>query len=187
MDWNKVDKTFDTVGRAADNAGKVVDTAARVGKGLLGGFFLIVGVGMFIWSVFWFNSRINELDNYVLTTGTVVEMEKSRDDEGGWVYSPNVSFKDKDGVEHIYNSGHASDPPSYEIGEKVELYYNSTDPEDAFINSFIEKWVLGLALVIVGLVLVPIGIWMIISAFRGDRRRDDIYSGVNQTPGVRIG
>lgn len=187
MDWNKVDKTFDTVGRAADNAGKVVDTAARVGKGLLGGFFLLVGIGMFIWSVYWFNSRVNELDTYTLTTGTVVELEKSRDDEGGWVYSPNVSFKDKNGVEYIYNSGHASDPPSYEIGEKVELYYNSADPGDAFINSFIEKWMLGIVLVIVGLVLVPIGIWLIISAIRGEKRAPQRYTPNNEYTGVRIG
>lgn len=182
MDWNKIDNAVNTTER-------VYDGAARIGRGLLGGFFLLVGIGMFIWSVLWFSNRISELDNYVLTTGTVVDMEKSTDHEnGGYVYSPIVSFEDQNGIEHIYNSGHASDPPSYEIGEKVELYYNSTEPEDAFLNSFIEKWVIGIALVVVGLVLVPIGIWIVISAFRKDKPVPSSYSeSSNQYSGVRIG
>ncbi len=182
MDWNKVDNTVNT-------AGRVYDGAARVGKGLLGGFFLLVGIGMFIWSVFWFSNRISNLENYVLTTGTVVEMEKSRDAENsGYVYSPIVSFKDQNGIEHTYNSGHASDPPEYEIGEKVELYYNSTEPEDAFLNSFFEKWVIGIALVVVGLALVPIGIWIVISAFRRPKQvTGSTYNPGSQTTGVRIG
>jgi hypothetical protein len=182
MDWNKVDNAVNTAGRVADGA-------ARVGRGLLGGFFLLVGIGMFIWSVFWFSNRISNLENYVLTSGTVVELEKSRDHEnGGYVYSPIVSFEDQNGIQHIYNSGHASDPPSYEIGEKVELYYNSTEPEDAFLNSFFEKWVIGIALVVVGLVLVPIGTWIVISAFRRPKQiSNDSYNSGNQTAGVRIG
>lgn len=181
MDWNKVDNAVNTAGRVADGA-------ARVGRGLLGGFFLLVGIGMFIWSVFWFSNRISNLENYVLTPGTVVELEKSSDPDGGYVYSPIVSFKDGNGVEHIYNSGHASDPPDYEVGETVELYYNSTDPEDAFLNSFFEKWIIGIALVIVGLALVPIGIWMVISAFRRPKQiSGSNYNPGNQTTGVRIG
>ncbi len=189
MDWNKVDKTFDTVSRAADSAGRVADGAARVGRGLLGGFFLLVGIGMFIWSVLWFSNRINNLENYVITTGTVVEMERSTDPENsGYVYSPIVSFEDQNGITHTYNSGHASDPPAYEIGEKVELYYNSTDPEDAFLNSFFEKWAIGIALVIVGLALVPIGIWIVISAFRKNKPVSSSYSNSSdQYSGVRIG
>jgi hypothetical protein len=182
MDWNKVDNTVNT-------AGRVYDGAARIGRGLLGGFFLLVGIGMFIWSILWFSNRISNLENYVLTQGTVVEFEKSNDAEnGGYVYSPIVSFKDRNGLEHIYNSGHASDPPAYEIGESVELYYNSKDPEDVFLNSFIEKWVIGIALVVVGLVLIPLGIWIVISVFRRTKQiSDHSYHPGNHTTGVRIG
>ena len=145
---------------------------------------------MLVWCVMWFSNRINNLDNYVLTHGTVIDFEKSTDPEGGgYSYSPIVSFEDRNGIEHIYNSNNASDPPAYEVGEKVELYYNSTDPEDAFINSFIEKWVIGIVLGIVGLVLIPIGFWLLISAFK--RNKEIVsqydYSSSNQSTGVRIG
>ena len=183
MDWNKVDKTLNT-------AGKVYDGAARVGRALLGGFFILIGIGMLIWCGLWFSDRISNLDNYVLTNGTVIEFEKSKDPEGsGYSYSPNVSFKDRQGVEHIYNSSNASDPPAYDIGEKVEIYYNSNDPEDAFINSFLEKWVIGIVLGIVGIVMVPIGVWLIISAFKLTNRTISQYDHYpsNQNTGVRIG
>ncbi|MCB0725743.1 MAG: DUF3592 domain-containing protein [Ignavibacteriae bacterium] len=184
MDWNKVDNAVNT-------AGEVYSTAAKIGRVLMGLFFTVVGAGLLIWAVMWFSDRVSSMDEYVLTQGTVKELDKDRDPDGSdtYVFAPIVSYKDNNGNEHLHKSSSYSYPPDYEIGETVEIYYLPSSPKEAFINSFFEKWGIGIIIAIVGLVITPIGIWLVVSAFRKNTREFTSSSGSteNQFTGVRIG
>lgn len=176
MDWNKFDSTVD---RTLDKVNTVHNISRIVGRVILGLFFFIIGAGLLGYAVYWYTDRTSSMDEYVLAQGMVTAMKEQEDSEGsGYVYAPIVIYKAGDGMEYTYHSGHFSYPPAYDKGDKIEIYYNRTDPEDAFINSFMEKWFTGLITGLSGLVLTPIGIWLVISAFS---RRKKTVTGF--TPG----
>jgi len=78
------------------------------------------------------------------TTGTVVEL---RVNSGSWSYRsrrgeyPIVEFAPKTGTPRRCE-GVSSSPPLYRVGERVQVYYDPEDPEDARIDSFLELWLL---------------------------------------------
>ena len=74
------------------------------------------------------------------TTGNVVRLEESNSSEGGCcVYSPVIEFV-AGGQTYSFESGNASSPPAYQVGEEVPVLYDPAKPETAQINSFFERW-----------------------------------------------
>ena len=166
MDLNKYE---DTIDKTFNVLNTVYEAGRRIGRVFLGLFFFIVGAGVLIYGYHWFSERISSLNSYILTEGTVTEIKEQRDSESdGFIYAPIITFNDNSGKEYKYYSDNFSYPPSYHKGEKVEIYYDSANPNEAFINSFIEKWVIGMVLLILGVVFVPIGIWLAVSGFKKD-------------------
>jgi len=75
------------------------------------------------------------------TTGNVVRLDESDSGEGGCcVYSPVIEFV-AGGQTFTFESGNASDPPAYDVGEEVRVLYDPANPETAQIDSFFERWV----------------------------------------------
>jgi hypothetical protein len=68
------------------------------------------------------------------TQGEVVAME------GTDAKAPVVSFKDRRGIEHQIISSVASSPPSFAVGETVEVLYDPANPDEARIDSFFQLW-----------------------------------------------
>lgn len=67
-------------------------------------------------------------------------MEESSSSEGGCcVYSPVVEFN-VNGQTYTFESGNASDPPAYQVGDVVEVRYDPTAPSTAQIDSYFERW-----------------------------------------------
>lgn len=89
-------------------------------------------------------------------SGVVVALEKSADTDGGVTYAPVIKYE-VDGRTHTFTSSNSSDPPSYEVGERVELLYDAADPSEARIDSWWELWLmpvmLGGAAVIMAVVI----------------------------------
>lgn len=56
------------------------------------------------------------------------------------VYAPRVRFATADGREIEYQSSTATNPPSYDEGQQVDLRYRPEDPHQARINSYVDLW-----------------------------------------------
>ena len=56
-------------------------------------------------------------------------------------YAPRVRFTTADGRRVVFVSGTASNPPSYEEGELVDVRYRSNAPTDARIDSLTGVWI----------------------------------------------
>jgi len=102
--------------------------------------------------------------------GVVVALEESAGTDGsGVTYSPVIRYE-VDGRAHTFTSSNSSDPPAYDIGERVVLLYDPADPERARINSWWELWlmpvVLGGAAIIVAVLINSL---MAVSFLRGRR------------------
>ena len=90
------------------------------------------------------------------TTGNVVRLDESDSGEGGCcVYSPVIEFV-AGGQTFTFESGNASDPPAYDVGEEVRVLYDPANPETAQIDSFFERWVFPI-IIIPAMILAEIG------------------------------
>ena len=89
------------------------------------------------------------------TTATVVDLDRHQD-EDGISFSPIFSFAAPDGGVQIVHSNSSSNPPGFEIGEKVPVRYETRNPSNARIATFWQTWPFaagfGIASCVMGLV-----------------------------------
>jgi hypothetical protein len=98
--------------------------------------------------------------------GTVVDLEwqqshssSSRKNGGSnqpMAY-PVVDFTSADGKPREFQDSTGSNPPSYDVGDPVEVLYRANDPGGARINGFLSLWLLPLIFSGVGLLIAGVG------------------------------
>ncbi len=64
--------------------------------------------------------------------GEVISLSESCDDDGCYYY-PVVRFSTHTGESVSYQSSFGSNPPEYEVGEAVAIFYKPENPEKAII------------------------------------------------------
>ncbi|EFL36967.1 predicted protein [Streptomyces viridochromogenes DSM 40736] len=70
---------------------------------------------------------------------------------------PVIEFTSNDGTPRKFRDAAGTNPPSYEVGEQVEVLYRADSPEDARINGFASLWLLPLIFGGIGLLFSGIG------------------------------
>ncbi|MBC8209647.1 MAG: DUF3592 domain-containing protein [Gammaproteobacteria bacterium] len=132
---------------------------------------LVCGIVLSLISVRIFIKNSARFKSFKKTRGTVLKMinagsgvfvSDSSDDNlsfrqeqnmfSGNAFAPLIEFVDSSGAKHQLR-GIASTPPAYKVGQQVTVMYAEGDPEQAVVNSFVEKWLLisvlgGLALIL---------------------------------------
>jgi hypothetical protein len=100
--------------------------------------------------------------------GVVVGLEESpASDRSGVTYSPIIRYE-VEGRMHTFTSSNSTNPPAYQIGERVALLYDSADPSRARIDSWWELWLMPVMLGGAALIVaVAINAVMIVSYLRG--------------------
>ncbi|MCC3773838.1 DUF3592 domain-containing protein [Streptomyces sp. UNOB3_S3] len=97
--------------------------------------------------------------------GTVVALDWREDHGGGSrkvrsddepVAYPVIEFTPADGTPRKFRDSAGSNPPSYEVGEQVEVLYRPGSPEDARIKGFLSLWLMPLIFGGIGLVFTGI-------------------------------
>jgi hypothetical protein len=94
--------------------------------------------------------------------GTVIEMVRKRDSDGGYMYSPLVRFRSIEGKSIEFQSNWWTNPPAYRTGQAVTVLYDRTAPEAASIHSFFTLWCMTLLLTFIGMVISGTGVAMIV-------------------------
>jgi hypothetical protein len=79
--------------------------------------------------------------------GVVVEMNAHRDSDGSLMSTPTVQYsvpapEGGVGSVHQIRSRVSSNPPAYQLGERVTVFYRLDDPAEARIDAFTEQWLL---------------------------------------------
>ncbi|MFH8789208.1 DUF3592 domain-containing protein [Streptomyces roseoverticillatus] len=107
--------------------------------------------------------------------GTVVALDWREDHGGGSRTAhaddapaayPVVEFTSADGTLRKFRDSAGSNPPSYEVGEQVEVLYRPGSPEDARIKGFLSLWLMPLIFGGIGLVFTGIGTGFALAARR---------------------
>lgn len=105
----------------------------------LGAFFLIVGLGGTGGAGYWASSVHDFVKRATVTSGTVVELQRARGYRAS-VYHPVVRFQLPSGQPATFREATGSNPPPYEVGERVEVRYDPTRPADARAGSVRNLW-----------------------------------------------
>lgn len=131
--------------------------------------FGLPGLGFLIGGVFAFTSTQNFLDQSVSANGTVIDLGL-RYSGNSRVYYPIIKFTDESGQEIEFRSSFGSNPPAYQVGEKVSILYIPDNPDQARISSFISLWFLTLLFLGMGTIFTGIGLIFLYSLITNMRK-----------------
>lgn len=81
----------------------------------------------------------------------------SSSDGDGYTYKAEFEYSYK-GLIYRKNDSSSSNPPTYSIGESVEIFVNPNDPYDILVNGFMGFWFFPMIIFFIGLVLFSIGV-----------------------------
>ncbi|WP_026971372.1 DUF3592 domain-containing protein [Aliagarivorans marinus] len=101
--------------------------------------FSAIGLAMLAGAYFMYSNTQSFVSSAVTTEGVVTQLIRSRSSDSTSYY-PVVRFKIKSGREIEFSSSTGSNPPSYSEGERVEVLYLESAPQEAEINAFFPLW-----------------------------------------------
>jgi len=129
---------------------------------IAGILFSVIGIILLRLSWNCYSSTRTFLVTAVITAGEVKELRKV----GITSFAPVFVYSDSKGRSYEKVSDHSSDPPSYKVGEIVEVIYDKSNPQEARIKSFTSLW-LGLTiLVLLDICFLFVGVWVLIAIRR---------------------
>lgn len=119
-------------------------------------FYVFGGLGILFMGIavvlFYFDQRA--VHTFTKTTGVVVANRLDQDADGS-TYAPDVTFQ-WEGKELMYRSSTYSNPPSFQIGEQVDLYVNPSNPYDVVIDSFSQRFVVIIVFDVLGITFLGV-------------------------------
>jgi hypothetical protein len=123
----------------------------------IGSIFISVGllIGLPVWS---------QLSSFARAEGSVVDYAYN----GDMAY-PIVQFTTPDGRRWEFEENIGSNPPDFQLEQKVDVRYDPANPRRAFINAFWVVWFLPGFFVLMGGVFALIGFAGLFSVFRHRR------------------
>ena len=75
-----------------------------------------------------------------VTAGEVVALIPKRDSDGDTTWAPQVRYRPAGaGYDLEFTSSYSSRPPAYEVGERVRVVYEASDPRSARIDSWFTR------------------------------------------------
>lgn len=113
---------------------------------VVGSLFVLVGMGLCLGALYQYRDGRTFLAQAIKTDGVVLDLEKN--DKSG-TFSPVVVFLDQDGRKNSFTSSTGSNPPAYSRGERVDVLYLPTCPQQARIDEFMTIW--GSTVILTGL------------------------------------
>lgn len=120
--------------------------------------FFAVGIGMLIGGVYHTFLTWSFVETAMRGEGEVIRLEGDTDG----VYYPVVQFTTKQGERIEFRSRSGSYPPSHDVGERVDVFYEENNAQNARIDSFFNVWGGGSILTGLGMLFaaVPVGTWI---------------------------
>ena len=127
---------------------------------LVGALLALIGVFLFI------RTRIF-IGKAQGAKGTVTQMVYSHSSEGGGGYAPVYQFKTLDGQTIVIQDSLSSNPPQFQVGQKIDVLYESANPQKARINKWMNLYFAPVLLGGMGLIFGGVGLAIVFPKFLG--------------------
>jgi len=119
--------------------------------------FGIAAVGLLGGAVWAYFKQQQTTESRVATTGTVVELTAQVTQRGSML-CPVVEFTTLTGAQIRFTSEFGSRPAGHKIGQSVNIRYDAADPQKAEIESPMNRWLVPLILVFMGVIACCMGV-----------------------------
>ena len=130
---------------------------------------LATGCGFAVYRSVW-------LYRSVPTKGIVTSVSEAASEQDQTVnYAPTFTFKAEDGRAYSVTSGVASNPPSFAVGQEVQVRYTKINPESAEIDSFWQLWLVSVVCGGLGIFFAGIGYLLFRHEKRSASVREQFY------------
>jgi len=95
-----------------------------------------------------------------VATGTVTDFNlSSSSDGGGGTYCPVIDFTTHAGEAVKYYANMCSSPPSYDVGEQVEVLYDAQNIKNVQMKGFWSQYLAVIILSAIGTPFFLVGLW----------------------------
>ena len=130
---------------------------------ILPSIFLACGIGLLIGGLIAAARTRAFLQKAIETAGEVIALEEEPAMEAGesCTYRPVVAFLLESQHKVQFKSMVHSNPPAYQVGEKVRVLYEKMRPQEARIKSFTSLWLLAMILVGLGSIFTILGVGLL--------------------------
>ncbi len=152
---------------------------------LLGGFFGLLGAGLLAGAVYAQRSAAAFDAAAVRTTGVVVDFETRRSSGSKsttTTYAPVFEFSDRDGTKRRVTSATSSSGQEHKIGQRVEVLYLPSAPEQARLDTWAERWLAVTILGSIGGAFTLAGLGLAAFGFRMPKQRPAVEESVGDGP-----
>jgi hypothetical protein len=119
--------------------------------------FIVAGAGLLFLAMRHFARRRAFLRDSETTTGVIVALVESPDEEGT-SYFPLVRFKPAGGSEVTFQSEMGSSKESWHVGDTLPVRHRRDRPDVAEVGSFSALWGATILFVVLGVALLSVGI-----------------------------
>ncbi|MGH1377588.1 MAG: DUF3592 domain-containing protein [Alphaproteobacteria bacterium] len=130
---------------------------------------IVIGFGLSIGAYYAGLNMANRLQNGLFASGEVVSIRSeysSSSDSSGYTYYAIVGFSDENGRSFEFSDSVGASSPMFSKGDKVDVVYDESDPEDAIIDRGIFNWSLSFGLAVGAL----LSFWFAIYSIKVCRR-----------------
>ncbi len=135
---------------------------------LIGSIFSIIGLSLIATALLLGKSQQSFLRKAHTAPGTVIELVWNRSVKG---YAPVVQYTTGDGRPITFRSNVSFNPPAYEAGEAVTVYYDPDNPQDAQVKGPMGQWFIPGLFGLIGIVFAGVGGKFLVSVILGSRRK----------------
>ncbi len=158
--------------------------------------FSAIGGVLLALSLYLYGDSRSLLDEGVTAEGKVIKLLRSQSSDGGSSYRPLVVFIDETGRRVEIESRVGSNPPAYQVGERVEMLYRTGQSHEARIKGFVSLWLGTVITGVIGVLFFGVGLGILlyqrIKGARGEALRSygrpiqARYEGVERNTRVRV-
>lgn len=123
----------------------------------IGFLFSLIGIGLLLYGIFNLYKVWRQLADSATADGTVIAFG-TQAGKGGYIYCPQVAFSIPTGQNFKFQSNLGMQPPSYRIGEQVQVVYSKINPQQAEIDSATALWFVPGCMVLMALLFTVLGL-----------------------------
>lgn len=117
---------------------------------------LFLGLILLYYAYYHYTKTTNLISSGVKTTATVVRLMEVNSDDS-YTYKAVFEFTDGNEINYELTSSVSSNPPMYQVGERVKVVYNAKDPNEVKVVSFWGLYAWSVVLFCIACPLIIIG------------------------------
>lgn len=143
--------------------------------------FALIGLAMLMGAFFIYQHSQQFVQKAIKAEGTVIELVESFSNNSSSkntsrTYAPKIAFTTVSGENITFVTSTSSNPPAFDVNEKVEVLYAADAPKDAKVNAYFDLWTGATVMGLLGAFFFAIGAGMMLVSYFNKNKKNNLIS-----------